>query len=108
MEDFIAPWKMVESMAGVPAQMFMVAMALLVLALLLSLWRLWRGPLYIERAVAMDLLAVLALCFMALFALFSGRALYIDIALGLAVMGFVGNVAVARFVERRRPEESEK
>ena len=47
---------------------------------------------------AMDLTVALA---MALYSLYSGRGIYLDIALVLALLGFVGTVFVGRYIERR-------
>jgi multicomponent Na+:H+ antiporter subunit F len=80
------------------------ATLLLVLAALLSaglaIWRLLRGPTHADRIVALDifLAAALALCIAA--ALATGRTVFIDVGVGLALVGFVATLGWARLLER--------
>ena len=80
-----------------------IAFALLMLAMGLGLLRLARGPSLPDRVVALDLLTVLAVAFCALYAIASGRAAYLDVAIALALIAFLATVALARFAGRRRP-----
>jgi len=73
------------------------------LAALPAMWLLLRGPTAADRVVALDLLFALAVAFCLLATLASGRPEFIDIAIGLALTGFVATLAWARLVERRRP-----
>ncbi len=72
--------------------------ALCGLACLLALLPLLRGPGDAERVIALDILlaAALALCIVA--ALLSGRTVYLDVALGLALVGFVATLGWARLI----------
>ncbi|MCU0773508.1 MAG: monovalent cation/H+ antiporter complex subunit F [Ideonella sp.] len=80
------------------------ATLLLVLAALLSaglaIWRLLRGPTHADRIVALDifLAAALALCIAA--SLATGRTVFIDVGVGLALVGFVATLGWARLLER--------
>ena len=65
------------------------------------LWRVAKGPSAADRMVAADGADNLLCCAMILFAIFSGRGIYLDIALVLALLGFVGTVFVGRYIERR-------
>ena len=62
------------------------------LALLLT-YRLIKGPSVADRAVCADSMALVC------FALYSGRGIYLDIALITAVLGFVGSTMIARYLE---------
>ena len=70
------------------------------LALALASVRLVRGPTDADRIVAFDILfaAAIALCGAA--ALYSGRLLYLDVAIGVALIGFIATLAWARVLER--------
>lgn len=70
-------------------------------ALALAGWRLIRGPSFADRFVAFDMLTALGIGFAGLAALATGRALFVDVALALAVINFVGTVAFALFLERK-------
>lgn len=73
-------------------------------AVALAGWRLVRGPSFADRFVAFDMLTALGIGFAALTALATGRGLFLDIALALAVINFVGTVAFALFLERKAHE----
>jgi multicomponent Na+:H+ antiporter subunit F len=76
------------------------ALTLLGGSLLLALVRLVRGPDLANRVVALDLLSVLGVGIAAAAAVLSGDAVYLDIALILALIAFVSTVAFARYAER--------
>ena len=62
------------------------------------LWRLWRGENIIDRLTASDLLNILTLAILVLLALIEQDSIYIDAALGLAALGFIGTIALAKYV----------
>jgi multisubunit Na+/H+ antiporter MnhF subunit len=75
-------------------------------AVALTGWRMLRGPGVADRAVAMDLLGLLAVAAAALMALSSGHLALLDIALGLGLVGFVGAIGVTAFIERASAREA--
>ena len=74
---------------------------LLLLALLLTLIRLVRGPTLPDRILALDLMASLSLSFVAAIAIKTGFLLYLDIAISIALVGFLATIALARYVMQR-------
>lgn len=74
----------------------------LVFSMALTAYRLARGPASADRIIALDLLSVLIVGFVALYAVFSGQAAYLDVAAAYALVAFLGTVAFARFLERSR------
>jgi len=91
----------------VPGFALALAAALLACAVALTGWRMLRGPGIADRAVAMDLLGLLAVAATALAALAAGHLALLDVALGLGLVGFVGAVGVAAFMARAvRPPEA--
>jgi multisubunit Na+/H+ antiporter MnhF subunit len=62
------------------------------------LWRVWRGDNVIDRLMGADLLGTLTLAVLVLLALIGRDSIYIDVALGLAALGFVGIIALAKYV----------
>jgi multisubunit Na+/H+ antiporter MnhF subunit len=62
------------------------------------LWRVWRGENVIDRLMGADLLNTLVLSVLVLLALIEGVGIYVDVALGLAALGFVGTIALAKYV----------
>jgi multicomponent Na+:H+ antiporter subunit F len=76
------------------------ALALLGASVLLVLVRLVRGPDLANRVVALDLLSILGVGIASAAAVVSGDAVYLDVALILALIAFVSTVAFARYAER--------
>lgn len=74
------------------------AICFVVLALCLLI-RLIKGPSVADRAVAADSIDILSDMALILYALYSGRGIYLDIALITAVLGFVGSTLVAKYLE---------
>ncbi len=71
------------------------------LAALLTTVRIVRGPTLADRAVALDLLTILAVAFVAAIAVGTGQSVLLDIAFVVALVSFLGTVAFARYLERR-------
>lgn len=68
----------------------------------LCVWRLWRGENVIDRMIGADLLVTLTLAILVLIALLHRDSIYIDLALALAALGFVGTIALARYVAEQQ------
>jgi multisubunit Na+/H+ antiporter MnhF subunit len=74
---------------------------MLVLAMGFNLWRALRGPALPDRILALDTLYINALALLVLLGIGFGSRLYFEVALVIAALGFVGTVALARYVLRR-------
>jgi multisubunit Na+/H+ antiporter MnhF subunit len=73
-------------------------------ALLIAMARLMKGPTLPDRVVAMDLVGVLVVGLIVVLASSTGVQATLDAALVIALVGFVGTVAYATYVERGHPE----
>jgi len=71
------------------------------LAMLLSLWRLLRGPSVPDRILALDTLYVNTIAALMLFGMYLRSAVYFEAALTIAMLGFVGTVMLSKYVLRR-------
>ena len=60
-----------------------------------------KGPTAADRMCAADALDLVTALALVLYSLYSGRAIYLDIALVVGLLGFVGTVFVARYLEGR-------
>lgn len=79
--------------------------ATLLLAAACAFVRMVKGPSVADRAVALDLLAIVMVGFAALYAVVSGEPAFLDVSIALALVAFLGTIAFARFAERRVPEQ---
>ncbi|MEO8037413.1 MAG: K+/H+ antiporter subunit F [Betaproteobacteria bacterium] len=77
-----------------------VAGMMLGCAMLLNVWRLVLGPAATDRILALDTLSVNAAGIVILYCIESGSTLYFEAALLIALLGFVGTVALAKYLLR--------
>jgi multicomponent Na+:H+ antiporter subunit F len=73
----------------------------LVVASLVTLFAGYRvvvGPTTPDRVVGLDTIATNVVAIAVLYALATGRGLFVDVALVLAIIGFISTIAVARYV----------
>jgi multicomponent K+:H+ antiporter subunit F len=77
-----------------------VAQGLLGLAFICATFRILRGPRAQDRVVGFDTLYVTAMLLLVTFGIRSGAAIYFEAALLIALLGFVGTVALAKFLLR--------
>ena len=68
----------------------------------MNLYRLAIGPSAADRMVAGDSMDNLICCAMILFSLYSGRGVYLDIALLCAIFGVIDTILVGRYLENGR------
>jgi multicomponent K+:H+ antiporter subunit F len=78
---------------AVPAATIMVG-----IAIALNLWRLVVGPDATDRILALDTLTINAIALILLLGIALGSSLYFEAALILAMMGFVGTVALCKYL----------
>ena len=78
-----------------------IAAIILVALAVVLLYRVFRGPTAADRIAALDALDLILSLALALYSLYTGRGIYLDIALVVALLGFVGTVFVGRYIERR-------
>jgi multisubunit Na+/H+ antiporter MnhF subunit len=63
-----------------------------------ALWRIWRGENIVDRLIGADLATVVTLAVLVVLALITRNSIYIDVALGLAALGFIGTIALAKYI----------
>ena len=77
----------------------------MVISALLILIRLMLGPSLPDRVVGLDMLTLSLVAFCALATLYFEQRAFLDVALVLALIGFLATVALARFAERVRDND---
>jgi multicomponent Na+:H+ antiporter subunit F len=71
---------------------------LILVAACLVLVRIIIGPTFADRVIAVDALVYLAVFWMAFLAIKAQTPLYLDIGLVLAMLSFIGTIAIAKYV----------
>ena len=74
---------------------------LLVFAAMGGIYRLLVGPASADRVIAIDLLFSVAVVLCICAALASGSTAYLDVAIGLSLVGFLEAIAWARLIDRQ-------
>lgn len=85
--------------------LFGAAWAVLLVCCALCLYRIARGPTAPDRAMAIDILGIVVVCFTVLMALKTGRSYYLGIGIAWAVLSFMGVIALAKHLEGRGFDE---
>lgn len=90
-----------EAMANTMSHIMAIVLVLCALvSAALAILRFVLGPDDADRIVALDILFAAGIVLCAAAALYSGRMLYLDVAIGVALIGFIATLAWARVLER--------
>ncbi|WP_027961415.1 K+/H+ antiporter subunit F [Halomonas halodenitrificans] len=77
-----------------------IAMTLFAIAALLNLYRLAAGPDIVDRILALDTLMINSIALIVLADIRTGLDVLFELALLIALMGFVGTVAMSKYLLR--------
>ncbi|QKZ05285.1 MULTISPECIES: K+/H+ antiporter subunit F [Pseudomonas] len=77
-----------------------LSLAIFALAMLLTLYRLFKGPSAQDRVLALDYLNILGMLTMLVLGIRYASETYFEAALLIALFGFVGSFALAKFLLR--------
>jgi multicomponent Na+:H+ antiporter subunit F len=77
-----------------------IAGVLIFFSIVFGVLRLIIGRTMIDRVVAIDMLTVVSISLIALYAHISGRFVYLDVALVYGLLSFLAVLAIARFLEK--------
>jgi multicomponent Na+:H+ antiporter subunit F len=75
------------------------ALAFIVLGLLFSFIRFVKGPTAADRTVALDTMTTISVAGLVLLGYMFQRFIYLDVALVYGVLGFIGVIVIARYLE---------
>jgi multicomponent Na+:H+ antiporter subunit F len=73
--------------------------SILILAALMILYRILRGPTAADKIVAIDIFGILVIGFTAILTIASGRSWYIDIGIAWGLQSFIGALAFSKYLE---------
>jgi multicomponent Na+:H+ antiporter subunit F len=87
-----------EPLGGIAHPVIGAGLVIAALVTLFSAYRVVQGPTTPDRVVALDTIATNVVAIAALFAMWTEEGLFVDVALVLAIIGFISTIAVARYV----------
>jgi len=82
-----------------------IVFSLLGAGFLLAFIRLVIGPSLPDRVVALDLIATLSVATIGTYAIATDQQVFVDVAIVLALIAFLGTIAFAQYIERRAHDE---
>lgn len=81
--------------------MVYILLMLLIIAVLAGFYRLLAGPTRADRVIAFDLLFAVGVVLCICASLASGSTAFLDVAIGLSLVGFISTIAWARLIDRQ-------
>jgi multicomponent Na+:H+ antiporter subunit F len=81
------------------------ALYIIILACVLCLYRVWKGPTSADRIVAVDILGIMIVGLCAVLTVSTGRPWYIDIGIAWALQSFISTLALAKYLEGKGFDE---
>ena len=81
--------------------LFWVVFPLMGFGVIFAFIRLLRGPSLSSRVIALDMMSILGIGIIAVYAVVTDQPVFVDVATVLALVSFLGTVAFAAYVERR-------
>ena len=70
------------------------------LGVILNLWRLVRGPRQSDRILALDTMTINAIALLILLGIAQGTAIFFEVSMLFALVGFISTVSYCRFLLR--------
>jgi len=98
---------MIENMDAYPVLSFAVYFSFfcLTVSLFAGLYRLLTGPSLPDRIVVMDLIASLVIGLIAAYIMLTGQTVFLNVAVVIALLVFMGNIAFAKYLHKRIGED---
>lgn len=77
-----------------------ISLAILLLAMLMMLYRVVKGPTTADRVIALDSIGIALISVIALLSILLDTTIYFEVILLLSILAFIGTVAFSKFLER--------
>lgn len=77
-----------------------IAGGIMLLSMILALYRFFKAGSLVDRVIAFDIINIISISLIALITVFSGRTIYIDVALIYGLLSFLGVIIIARYLEK--------
>jgi multicomponent Na+:H+ antiporter subunit F len=91
---------MIAQAAGPVSLVVEIMLVVLSVAILLAFYRLAVGPSLPDRVIALDLIATLIVGIVGLYAVLHSDAVFLRVAMIVALINFLGTVGFARYLEK--------
>lgn len=79
-----------------------VIFPMLTISVILVFIRLFKGPEVVDRVIALDLIITIGIGLITAYSIRSGQALFLDVAMILALIAFLGTIAFAFYLDNKK------
>lgn len=79
-----------------------VIFPMLTVSIILVFIRLFKGPEVVDRVIALDLIITIGIGLITAYSIRSGQALFLDVAMILALIAFLGTIAFAFYLDKKK------
>jgi multicomponent Na+:H+ antiporter subunit F len=95
---------MIALLDGILSTFAAIMIAVLMVPLVLAAVRMVTGPGYADRFVALDMLTGIAVAIAALTMIVTGRREFLDVAFGIALIGFLATCSLSALLEKKKED----
>ncbi|KEQ31019.1 cation:proton antiporter [Pedobacter antarcticus] len=85
--------------------LYYIILPVLCISVLLVFIRFLKGPHTADRVVALDLLLTIGIAIITIYSLVTDQPTFLDVAIIMALIGFLGTVAFSFYLEKREKNE---
>lgn len=78
-----------------------VIFPILTVSVILIFIRLFKGPEVVDRVIALDLIITVGTALITAYSIRSGQAIFLDVAMILALIAFLGTIAFAFYLDKK-------
>ena len=82
--------------------LYYIILPVLTLSIVIVFVRFFKGPTISDRVVAVDLMVTIGIGVIAVYSILTHQPTFLDIALILALIGFLATVAYSFYIQKRR------
>ncbi|TDS16055.1 monovalent cation/H+ antiporter complex subunit F [Sphingobacterium paludis] len=81
-----------------------VILPILAISVMMVFIRLFKGPSLVDRVIALDLIITTGIGIITVYSIRSNQAVFLDVAIILALIAFLGTVAFAYYIEKQKDD----
>jgi multicomponent Na+:H+ antiporter subunit F len=81
--------------------LYYVILPILAISVILVFVRFLKGPSIVDRVIALDLLITIGIGIITVYSIISNQSTFLDIAMILALIAFLGTIAFSYYLEKR-------
>lgn len=85
----------------IPEFILYIAFAFLILAMVITLVRLLKGPTINDQITAMDLISSIIIGLILVYSVLISNSMYFDIPVILSLVSFIGTIAVSTYISKK-------